>query len=173
MFWWSVLNQQHAIVLFRPIMGDVLLSCFSMLSLLWKNKATIYICNHQFTAAYITLYIFFFFFFAHPDFLMVLTINREYLCFNHPPVIICTDLIFLYHFFLQSRAGKTWLQNGDVIAFHLLRWRLIWTFIFEYKLSDCTSPGLVCGFWCLSSSFLTIWIKNKTICWKWYLWVFH
>lgn len=49
---------------------------------------------------------------------MVLTINsRGYLCPNHPPVIISTDLIFLFLFSsLQGGAGKTWLQDGDVVA---------------------------------------------------------
>lgn len=54
----------------------------------------------------------------HSLLLMVLTINsRVYLCLNHPPVIISADLIFLFSFSsLQSGAGKTWLQDGDIIA---------------------------------------------------------
>ena len=103
---WSVLFEYtlNSNMLFRPIMIAMLLSCFLKISLS--------VCVRiKSIAAHIMQYLYIF----STHLLMVLTINsRGCLCLNHPHVIISTDLIFLFS--LQSWAGKTWLQDGDVLA---------------------------------------------------------
>lgn len=86
---------------------------------------------------------------------MVLTINsRGYLCLNHPPVIISTDLIFLFLFSsLQSGAGKAWLQDGDVIAAdkpfqHTTNMDM--DFYIWILLTDHTQPDNIWGCWFVS-----------------------
>lgn len=104
---------------------------------------------------------------------MVLTINRGYLCLHHPPVIISTDLIFLFSFSSpQSGAGKTWLQNGDIIA--------------AVAESDDRGHGhlylKITGWPHITRRCLTMWIcfffvrsvhKNKQFGQKWLIWVFY
>lgn len=64
--------------------------------------------------------------------LMVLTINSGgYFRLHHPPVIISADSISPFPLFLQSRAGKTWLQDGDVVVG--VWWHRIWTLALKYS----------------------------------------
>ena len=130
-------------------MTDVLLSYFLKISLLLKGTQLPHICNHQIHSC--THYAIFICIF-HSHLLMVLTINRGYLCFSHPPVIISTDLIFLFFFFLP--AEPSW-KNMVTKWRHHSGWRGLYVY-------DDSGYGHFClnrtGRPHITGRYLTMWI---------------
>lgn len=107
---------------------------------------------------------------------MVLTINsRGYLCLNHPPVIISTDLIFLFSFSsLQSWAGKTRLQDGDVLMTDSQYLKTLDMDIYIWILVIDNTPEEIWGCWfvCFLFFFCKKYWWSKGFGEKRFLWVF-